>query len=160
MGKTFASLSWSGNFPVSMLLFIRAAMLGDSMCPIVLIILGPIPSNPIALDGSRAEIILKTCSEVILGILKNVSFGTLLSTKCFSSVKSVSKWSLSVSLKMSEIVEKYSFNLLAISSDWVYRLLSTTISSGKPEFAFVSLLLTLLKCCHIVFVSFELMTVF
>ena len=42
-------------------------MLGDSMCPIhvVLIILGPIPSNPIALDGSRAEIIRKTYSEVI-----------------------------------------------------------------------------------------------
>ena len=60
MGKSFASLSWSGNFPVSMLLFIRAAMLGDSMCPIVLIILGPIPSNPIALDGSRAEIILSS----------------------------------------------------------------------------------------------------
>ena len=69
-------------------------MLGDSMCPIVLIILGRIPSNPIALDGFRAAIIQKTCSEVICGILKNVSFGTLLSTKCFSSVKSVSNWSL------------------------------------------------------------------
>ena len=40
-------------------------MLGDSMCPIVLIILVPITSNLIALDGSRAEIIQKTCSEVI-----------------------------------------------------------------------------------------------
>ena len=89
-----------------------------------------------------------------------MSFGTLLSTKCFSLVKSASNWSLSVSLKMSEIVEKYSFNLSAISSDLVYRLLSIIISSGKPEFAFVSLLLTFLKCCHIVFVSFELMTVF
>ena len=48
-----------------MLLFIKAAMLGDSMYPIVLIILGPIPSHPIALDGSRAEIMQKTCSEVI-----------------------------------------------------------------------------------------------
>ena len=31
---------------------------------------------------------------------------------------------------------------------------------GNPDFAFVSLLLIFLKCCHIVFVSFELITVF
>ena len=67
--------------------------------------------------------IRQTCSGVITGILKNVLFGTLLSTKCFNLVKSVSNCSLSTSLKISETEEKYSFNLAAISSDFVYRVL-------------------------------------
>ena len=121
-----------------------------------MIILGPIPSKPIALDESRVEMIRQTCSEVITGILKYVLFGTLLSTKCFSLLKSVSSCSLSVSLKISEIEEKYSFNLAAISSDFVYRLLSKMISSGKHEFELVFLLFTFRKCCHIVFVPFDL----
>ena len=45
---------------MSTLLFMRAAMLGDNVCPIVFNILGPRPSIPIALDGSKAEIMAET----------------------------------------------------------------------------------------------------
>ena len=38
-------------------------MLGDNVCPIVFNILGPRPSVPIALDGSKAEIMAETCSS-------------------------------------------------------------------------------------------------
>ena len=48
------------KFPVSILLFMRAAMLGDNVCPIGFNILGPRPSIPIALDGSKAEIMAET----------------------------------------------------------------------------------------------------
>ena len=40
------------------------------MCPTSLSTLGPSPSNPIALDGSRAEMMQETCSGVMFGILK------------------------------------------------------------------------------------------
>ena len=50
----------SGNFPVSILLFLRAAMLGDNVCSIVFNIHCPRPSIPIALDGSKAEIMSET----------------------------------------------------------------------------------------------------
>ena len=76
MGNTLANLSLSGNFPVVLLLFIRAAMLNDNMLAMDFIILGPIPSNPIALLKSKAIIEADTCSGVILGIWKYIPFGT------------------------------------------------------------------------------------
>ena len=103
--------------------------------------------------------IRQTCSEEITRIYKHVLFGPLLSTKCFSLLKSVSSCSISVSLKILEIEDKYSFNLATISSDFVYRLLSKIISSGKPEFEHVFLLFTFRKCCHIVFISFDFVTI-
>ena len=45
---------------MSILLSMGAAMLGDNACPIVFNILGPRPSIPIALDGSKAEIMADT----------------------------------------------------------------------------------------------------
>ena len=65
MGNTLANLSLSENFPVAILLFIRAAMLNDNMLATDFSILGPIPSNPIALLESKAIIEADTCSEVI-----------------------------------------------------------------------------------------------
>ena len=51
--KTLAIFNLSGNFPVSILLFMRAAMLGDNFCTIVFNILGPKPSILFALMGPR-----------------------------------------------------------------------------------------------------------
>ena len=93
MGNTLANLSLSGNFPVVLLLFIRAAMLNDNMLATDFIILGPIPSNPIALLESKAIIEADTCSGVILGIWKYIPFGTLSFTKFVKCVKSRSKLS-------------------------------------------------------------------
>ena len=93
MGNTLANLSLSGNFPVVLLLFIRAAMLNDNMLATDFIILGPIPSNPIALLESKAIIEADTCSGVILGIWKYIPFGTLSFTKFVKRVKSRSKLS-------------------------------------------------------------------
>ena len=49
--------------------------------------------------------------------------------------------------------------MAAVSSDFAYRLLSKMISSGKPEFELVYLIFTFRKYCHIVFVSFNFVTV-
>ena len=81
MGTTLASLSLSGNFPVAKLLFIRASMLNDNRLATNFIIVGPIPSIPIALMESKATIDADICSRTILGILKYISFGTLSFTK-------------------------------------------------------------------------------
>ena len=53
MGNTLASFSLSGNFLVTILLFIRAAMLNDNRLATDFIILGPIPSDPITLLESK-----------------------------------------------------------------------------------------------------------
>ena len=45
------------------------------------IILGPILSNPVALLESKAINEADTCSKVILGLLKYITFGTLSFTK-------------------------------------------------------------------------------
>ena len=94
MGNTLASFSLSGNFLVAIPLFIRAAMLNDNRLATDFIILSPIPSNPIALLESKAIIDADTCSGVILGILKYISFGTLSFTKFVRFVKSGSKFFL------------------------------------------------------------------
>ena len=143
MGNTLASLSLSENFPVAKLLFIRAAMLNDNRLATYFIILGPIPSNPIALLESKAILDADTCCGVILGILKYISFGTLSFTKFVRFVKSGSKLSRLSMPKISEIEEKYSFSLVATSSDDVYRSLFMIISSGKLLFELLSLLLIL-----------------
>ena len=51
---------------MAILLFIRRARLSDNTVHTVLRTLGPIPSNSNALDGSRALIIVETCTGVIL----------------------------------------------------------------------------------------------
>ena len=56
MGKTFAHLSWLGNVPEFMLLFMSAASIGDNILDANFIIFGPSPSSPVAFDGSKAEI--------------------------------------------------------------------------------------------------------
>ena len=76
MGNTLANFSLSGNFPVVLLLFIRAARLNDNMLATDFIILGPIPSSPIALLESKAIIEADTCSGGILGIWKYIPFDT------------------------------------------------------------------------------------
>ena len=60
--------------------------------------------------------------------------------------------------KISEIEGKYSFSLVATSSDDVYRSLLMIISSGKLLFELLSLLLILRKCCQMVLVSFDCVT--
>ena len=133
------SFSLSGNFPVAILLFIRAAMLNDNRLSTDFIILGPIPSNPIALLESKAIIDADTCSGVILGILKYILFGTLSFMKFVRFVKSGSKLSRLSMPKISGIEEKYSFSLVATSSADVYRSLFIIISSGKLLFELLSL---------------------
>ena len=46
---------------MSIILFTRAAMLGDSVCPIGFNILGPVYSSiPITSDGSESDIMVET----------------------------------------------------------------------------------------------------
>lgn len=96
------------------------AILGDRTWPIDLIILGPRPSNPVAFDESSAAINVETCSGVIYGILKKTSSGTLLLMKLSSSLRSEDKAQFLLSLNISEIEVKYSFNLAAISFEDAY----------------------------------------
>ena len=56
--------------------FIYKSMLNDNMLVTDFIILGPIPSNQIALLESKAIIEADTCSGVILGIWKYIPFGS------------------------------------------------------------------------------------
>ena len=146
IGNTLASLSLSGNFPVALLLFIRAAMLNDNMLATDFIILGQIPSNQIALLESKAIIEADTCSGVILGIWKYIPFGTLSFTKFVKCVKSGSKLSRLSMPKISEIDEKYSFSLVETFSEDVYRSLFMIISSDKLLSELLLLLLILRKC--------------
>ena len=146
MGNTLASLSLSWNFPVALLLFIRAAMLNDNMLATDFIILGQIPSNQIALLESKAIIEADTCSGVILGIWKYIPFGTLSFTNIVKCVKSGSKLSRLSMPKISEIDEKYSFSLVETFSEDVYRSLFMIISSDKLLSELLSLLLILRKC--------------
>ena len=60
------------------LLFIRAAMLGDMISQANF--LGPTPSRPVDFQGSSLRMKFATCDVVMSGILKNVSDGTLLLT--------------------------------------------------------------------------------
>ena len=60
--------------------------------------------------------------------------------------------------KISEIDEKYSFNLVATFSEDVYRSLFMTISSGKLLSELLSLLLILRKCCQMALVSLDCVT--
>ena len=62
------------------LLFIRAAMLGDMISQAIFNILGPTPSRPVDFPGSSLRMNSATCDVVMRGILKNVSDGTLLLT--------------------------------------------------------------------------------
>ena len=133
-------------------------MLGDNVCPIVFNILGPRPSIPIALDGSKAEIMAETWPGVMSGIWKNIPLGTLLFTNSFNSAKSVLRFDASLLRNISEMDEKYSFSFAAISSDFVYLISSMITSSGKILFELLSLLLIFRKCCHIALVSFESVT--
>ena len=82
----------------------------DELWPTNLIILGPIPSNPIALVESNVLMNVETCSGVIYGILKYTSLGTLLFVKFSSSLRSDIEASVSLLLKISEMKVKYSFN--------------------------------------------------
>ena len=141
-----------------MLVFMRSVILFDNKLATDFIILCPISSNPIALPESNAIIKEDTCSGVIVGILKYISFSTLLFTKFVSSVISASRRSLYLLPKISEMEEKYSFILVAISSEDVYPSLFMIISSGKLRFELLSLLLILRKCCHTALVSFKFIT--
>ena len=104
------------------------------------------------------ELKIVTCSRVTAGIFKYISFGTLLLRKFASSVISASRHAVSLLPKISEMEGKYSFILVAISSEDVCRSLFMTISSGKLLFELLSLLLILRKSCHIALVSFEFIT--
>ena len=53
MGNTFACLSWDGNCPVARLLLISAAIDGYKQLTASLIIFGPRPSRPVALEESN-----------------------------------------------------------------------------------------------------------
>ena len=95
---------------------------------------------------------------MIFGILKYTLFGTLSFTKFVRFVKSGSKLSQLPMPNTSEIEEKYSFSLVATSSDDVYRSLFMIISSCKLLFELLSLLLILRKCCQMAIVSFDRVT--
>ena len=82
-----------------MLLFIKAAMLGDMLSQDIFNFLGPMPSRPVVFPGSRFRVKLATCDDAIGRIWKEVP-------ACIT---------LSVEFKRNETVEKNSFNLQAIS---------------------------------------------
>ena len=58
--ENFGYFQFVRKFSCEYTLFIRAAMLGDNVCPTVFNILGSRPSIPIALDGPKAEIMAET----------------------------------------------------------------------------------------------------
>ena len=58
MGKTLAFFIWLGNYPEFMLLFIRTPITGERQLAAIFIILGPMPSKPVALEGSREFIMI------------------------------------------------------------------------------------------------------
>ena len=60
----FASSSLSGNFPVTMLLFMRTAILVDNKSGTDFIILGPIPSYPVALPESNAKTLIRILDKM------------------------------------------------------------------------------------------------
>ena len=60
--------------------------------------------------------------------------------------------------KVSEMDEKYGFNLVATFSEDVYRSLFMTFSSGKLLSELLSLLLILRKCCQMALVSLDCVT--
>ena len=54
------------------LLFIRAAILGDMISQAIFNILGPSPSRPVDVPGSSLRMKSATCDVVMSGILKSV----------------------------------------------------------------------------------------
>ena len=94
-------------------------MNGEILLAANLIILGPRPSRPVALDGSKIRIYDKTWSEVINGMLKETLSGTLLFTNAWSLLTSRSFESVSVSSRSCAIDVKNSLNLTAIELESV-----------------------------------------
>ena len=101
-GEYFSKFEFVWKFSSSDTFIYERAMLNDNMLATDFIILGPIPSNPIALLESKAIIEADTCSGVILGIWKYIPFGTLSFTKFVKCVKSGSKLSRLSMPKISE----------------------------------------------------------
>ena len=66
----FSTFHLTWKRPEFILLFIRPAMIGEKQFAAIFMILGPMPSSPVALDGSKEPINDKTCSVVIEGISK------------------------------------------------------------------------------------------
>ena len=105
-------MSWLGNVPELILLLISAAIVGDKIQAADLIIFGPSPSNPVAFDGSNAEIYDNTWSLVICGILKFTLSGTLRLTKFPSFDRSGPLVSVLALFNIFAMDEKYSLSLV------------------------------------------------
>ena len=71
-----------------MLILIKSAITGERQYAANLIIFGPMPSNPVALEVSSEFMTKNTCSVVMQGILRYVLSGTLLLTYSMSFVRS------------------------------------------------------------------------
>ena len=71
-----------------MLLFLESAITGERQFAANLIIFGPMPSNPVALEVSSKFMTEITCSVVMQVILKYVLSGILLLTYSMSFVRS------------------------------------------------------------------------
>ena len=113
---------------------------GDTTLASIFIILDPRPSIPVAFEESSLLIYDETCSQVIRGIVKYVLFGIFVLTKSLNlSNSNVDTSSLS-SCMISEMVEKYTFNLVAIFLEFVKVSSFITSSVGrlfKAAFFFV-----------------------